>query len=31
MQEEVIAYYNEIKKENKRMLNQIKSNQKKQD
>jgi hypothetical protein len=31
MQEEVIAYYNEIRKENKRMLNQIKSNQKKQD
>ena len=31
MQEEVIAYYSEIRKENKRMLNQIKSNQKKQD
>ena len=31
MQEEVIAYYSEIKKQNKRMLNQIKSNQKKQD
>ena len=31
MQEEVVAYYSEIRKENKRMLNQIKSNQKKQD
>jgi len=31
MQEEVITYYNEIKKQNKRMLNQMKSNQKKQD
>ena len=31
MQEEVNAYYSEIKKQNKRMLNQMKSNQKKQD
>ena len=31
MQEEVIVYYSEIRKQNKRMLNQIKSNQKKQD
>ncbi len=31
MQEEVITYYSEIKKQNKRMLNQMKSNQKKQD
>ena len=31
MQEEVIAYYSEIKKQNKRMLIQMKSNQKKQD
>jgi hypothetical protein len=31
MQEEVIAYYSEIKKQNKIMLNQMKSNQKKQD
>ena len=31
MQEEVITYYNEIKKQNKRMLTQMKSNQKKQD
>ncbi len=31
MQEEVIAYYSEIKKQNKRMLTQMKSNQKKQD
>jgi hypothetical protein len=31
MQEEVIAYYSEIRKHNKRMLTQMKSNQKKQD
>ncbi len=31
MQEEVIAYYSEIKKQNKRMLTQMKSNEKKQD
>ncbi len=31
MQEEVNAYYSEIKKQNKRMLTQMKSNQKKQD
>ena len=31
MQEEVTAYYSEIRKENKRMLNQMISNQKKQD
>ncbi len=31
MQEEVIAYYSEIRKQNKRMLTQMKSNQKKQD
>ena len=31
MQEEVVAYYSEIRKENKRMLKQMISNQKKQD
>ena len=31
MQEEVIVYYSEINKQNKRMLTQMKSNQKKQD
>ena len=31
MQEEVIVYYSEIRKKNKRMLNQMKSNEKKQD
>ena len=31
MQEEVIAYYSEINKQNERMLTQMKSNQKKQD
>jgi len=31
MQEEVITYYSETKKQNKRMLYQMKSNQKKQD
>ena len=31
MQDEVVAYYSEIKKQNKRMLTQMKSNQKKQD
>ena len=31
MQEEVTAYYSEIRKENKRMLKQMISNQKKQD
>lgn len=31
MQEEVIVYYSEIRKQNKRMLNQMKSNEKKQD
>ena len=31
MQEEVITYYNEVKKQNKRMLNEIKRNEKKQD
>ena len=31
MQEEVIVYYSEIRKQNKRTLNQMKSNEKKQD
>ena len=31
MQEEVTVYYSEIRKQNKRMLNQMKSNEKKQD
>ena len=31
MQEEITAYYSEIRKENKRMLKQMISNQKKQD
>jgi len=31
MQEEVITYYNEMRKQNKKMLNEIKRNEKKQD